>query len=262
MRGRPAFPGAVAEHHVDLFGLVEPHGDLDREQMPEVDHRLARVLHRADHAHTERTALACERLQRHLRAGLEPLVGLVGDDVGQLVDDQEHERHAGLRRPLRHLPVPEPLGPLTGEGRDVFEQLHGGLVVAVDELGEQLGRAAKFHAAFGVDTEDLHVSGADGRGEVPQRRPYRRGLARAGRADDEHMSAGEPDPPGRPVSSVPSTTRRRSTTVEVSGSSGAGRGAARGSRCRKSSQMRRGLSTRIRQAIAPNACASVSARRA
>jgi hypothetical protein len=33
--GRAAVPGAVAEHHVDLLGFIQPHGDPVGEQVPD-----------------------------------------------------------------------------------------------------------------------------------------------------------------------------------------------------------------------------------
>lgn len=63
----------------------------------------------------------------------------------------------------------------------------------------------------------------------------------------------------RPVSVRPITTRARSTSVPGSGRQGTVRGLARGSAWMRSSQIRRGRSTRTRQERAPKELASSSA---
>ena len=54
---RAAVAGAVAEHHVGLLGLIEPHSYPAGEQVPDRQHVLARVLECPDDAVADRAAL-------------------------------------------------------------------------------------------------------------------------------------------------------------------------------------------------------------
>ena len=90
-----AVPGAVAEHHVHLLGLIEPHGDPGGEQVPEGDHVLARVLQRGDHAVADRPALGGQGRQRGLGPFAQVAVGLVGGQERELVDQHHDERELG-----------------------------------------------------------------------------------------------------------------------------------------------------------------------
>ncbi|MGH3708721.1 MAG: hypothetical protein ACRDRQ_11575 [Pseudonocardiaceae bacterium] len=92
MRCGAALAYSVAEDHVDLVGFIQPHGDLGGEQVSEVDDLLAGVLELPDYTHPWRPALGHDGLQRCIGALAQGVVGLVGDHVGQLVHDQEHER--------------------------------------------------------------------------------------------------------------------------------------------------------------------------
>ena len=92
-----AVAGAVAEHHVDLVGFVQPHGDPGGEQVPQVDHVLARVLQRPDHAHADGAALAGEGGDGGFGAFAEVAFGLVGGQERQLIDDHDQERERAAR---------------------------------------------------------------------------------------------------------------------------------------------------------------------
>jgi len=52
-----AVAGAVAEHHVHLFGFVQAHGDPVGEQVADRHDLFARVLQRSHHAVADRPAL-------------------------------------------------------------------------------------------------------------------------------------------------------------------------------------------------------------
>jgi hypothetical protein len=54
---RAAVAGAVAEHHVGLLGLIEPHSYPAGEHVPDRQHVLARVLECPDDAVADRAAL-------------------------------------------------------------------------------------------------------------------------------------------------------------------------------------------------------------
>ena len=67
--GGASVAGSVAEDHVDLLGLVQPHGDPVGEQVADGHDFLARVLQRGDHAVPDGAALGGEGGQ----VGLDPL---------------------------------------------------------------------------------------------------------------------------------------------------------------------------------------------
>jgi hypothetical protein len=90
-----AVPSAVAEHHVDLVGFIQPHRDPGGEQVPQVDHFFARVLQGADHADADRPALAGEGGDRGLSPFAEVAFGLVGGQERQLIDHHDQEREHG-----------------------------------------------------------------------------------------------------------------------------------------------------------------------
>jgi hypothetical protein len=83
---------SITEDHVDLGLLVKPHRDLDGEQVPEVDDLLSWVLDLPDHAHPRSPALGQDGLQGCVGSFAKAVIGLVGDHVSQLVDDQQHKR--------------------------------------------------------------------------------------------------------------------------------------------------------------------------
>ena len=92
LAGRPAVVGAVAEQHVGLPGLIQPHRDPVREQVPDRQHVLARVLQRGHHAVPDRPALRGQGGE----GGHDPLpefaVRLVGGQERDLIDQHHHER--------------------------------------------------------------------------------------------------------------------------------------------------------------------------
>ncbi len=88
---------APAERHVDLDVFDEAQRDPDREQVAEGDHVLAGVLHRRHDQHAGGPALGEQQLQRRLGAFLQVAVGGVGDQRGQLVD-QNHDQRLFDRR--------------------------------------------------------------------------------------------------------------------------------------------------------------------
>ena len=92
LAGSAAVPGAVAEHHVHLLRLIEPHRDPVREQVPDGQHVLARVLQRGDHAVAHRPALGGQGGQRGHDPVLELAVGLVGGQERDLIDQHHGER--------------------------------------------------------------------------------------------------------------------------------------------------------------------------
>ena len=71
MRSHEGAPvaGAVAEDHVHLLRLGQPQPDAGREQVPERQHVLTRVLQRGDHVHADRPALG----QQQAEGGLDPV---------------------------------------------------------------------------------------------------------------------------------------------------------------------------------------------
>jgi hypothetical protein len=78
---RAAFPDAVAEDHVDLFGLIQPHRDLEGEQVAAVEDLLAGVLNLPDHTDSGGAALGQDGLQRRVGSLAQPGVRLVSDHV-------------------------------------------------------------------------------------------------------------------------------------------------------------------------------------
>ena len=123
----------------------------------------------------------------------------LSDDVGELVDDQEHERCPGVGGPGGGTGAAELVGAGADEAGDMVEQVDGVGPVVEDQALEQVRSAPEFHAALGIDAEHLDLPGGDSRGEVPQQRPHHRRLPGPGGADDEEVvaeQAGVPRPSG------------------------------------------------------------------
>jgi hypothetical protein len=76
------------------------------------------------HSHVRFTgcpALGEDGLQGQIGALAQGVVGLVGDHIGQLVHDQQHERLPAARGPLATALPPQGPGAVAGQGRDVFQ---------------------------------------------------------------------------------------------------------------------------------------------
>ena len=125
--GRAAIAGAVAEHHVHLLGLIQPHRDPVREQVPDTQHVLARVLQRGHHAVADRPALRRQGGQRGHDPLAELAVPLVGGQERDLIDQHHHERVIHGRDMIAALPG-EP-------GRPALHVGHGGLQHDRDGVG-------------------------------------------------------------------------------------------------------------------------------
>ena len=90
--GGATVAGSVAKHHVHLLGLIQPHRDPIGEQVADRHDLLARVLERGDHAVADRPALGRQRRQRRLDPLTGDLVGVVGSQERDLIDQHHHER--------------------------------------------------------------------------------------------------------------------------------------------------------------------------
>jgi hypothetical protein len=116
------------------------------------------------------------------------IAGLVGDHVGQLIDDQQHERLTRCRGPFPGALLSQRCGALAGQSGDVFQQLDGLHAVAAHQLLKHPRCPSEFHAALGVDPEHLHQTATDPRGQGTQHRPHHRGLPGVTDPRDEDVS--------------------------------------------------------------------------
>ena len=179
LAGRAAVPGAVAEHHVHLLGFIEPHRDPVREQVPDGQHVLARVLQRGHHAVADRPALGGQGGQRGHDPVLEVAVGLVGGQERDLID-QHHGERVLAGRGVVALPSGEP-------GSAV---LHVG-----DRLVEHGGDGGRVGGVVAVGLEDDPAVGQFHQLRVSGQHPDQAALASAGTWPGPGPTAARPSPP-------------------------------------------------------------------
>ena len=83
-----------------MLGLIEAHGDPVREQVAQGHDLLTRVLQRGHHAEPDRAALGGQGGEGGFDPVPELLVGLVGGQEGDLIDQDHDQRVRGCRRVL------------------------------------------------------------------------------------------------------------------------------------------------------------------
>ncbi len=197
-----------------------------------------------DHAHPGCPTLRQDGLQRRIGAFAQSVVGLIGDHVGQLIDDQQHERLTRRRAPLADTLLTEGFGALASEGSDVFQQLDGLSAVVAHQFLKQPRCAPSSMPPLGsipnTCTSPHRIHGASARSTAHITDDFPASLTPATRMCRSNRRSIH----CVPASVRPMSTRARSTPVPGSASGGAAKGTARGSAWIRSSQIRRGRLTR------------------
>jgi hypothetical protein len=180
-------------------GLVQPHRDPVREQVPDRHDLLARVLQRGHHAVAHRPALRRERGQGGLDPLAQLLVGLVGGQERHLVHHDHHEREFDRRGVVALLS-----GQLRGPGPHIsdggFEHGDdrgrvGGVLAVVVEDGPAVGQ---FHH-LRVGREYLDQPGLEQAEQGADQGPEDGAFPGAGGPGDQQVGAVQPGQPRRAV---------------------------------------------------------------